>query len=304
MNYIVASTAVTDEIHFADKKTVKQVAGGAGIYALAGMKLWTDETLLATGVGADFDSLYGEWFRQNRLSVKGLLIRDEKTPHNIIQYFPDGEREETPLYGAGHYLKIETRPEDLREYFQTAKGIYIFKNSRQDYWDKILRYKKNSKAVLMWEIASDSTYYDNKSAVREIARHVDIFSVNLTESRKLLGSADREALIREYQKWRIPLIFLRQGSKGAFMITPDSVVEVPAVKDVQVTDPTGGGNSSSGAVLYGYAKGYSPEVCGRMGGISAAMCISQYGVPHCIDEKMREEARHKLEAYGDEDAKR
>ena len=54
MKYIVASTAVTDEIHFADGKRVETVAGGAGVYALCGIKLWSDDVMLVTGVGADF----------------------------------------------------------------------------------------------------------------------------------------------------------------------------------------------------------------------------------------------------------
>ena len=296
MNYVIASTAVTDEIRFADGKRVEKVAGGAGSYALCGVKLWSDDVLLATGVGADFDRIYGEWYRRNGLSMKGLIIKDEKTPHTVIQYFEDGEREETPLYGADHYKKIETVPEDLKPYFETAKGIYIFKNSNQEYWKQIIEYKKNSKAVLMWEIGCDATYKENYACVREIARHADIFSINLTESMNLMGKEHPDEIIAEYQSWRIPLVFLRRGAEGAVMITPDTIDYVPPEKNVRLVDQTGGGNSSSGAVLYGFTEGFSPYVCGRMGGIAAAMCISQYGVPEVIDDKLRKEAERKLAA--------
>ena len=57
MKYVIASTAVTDEIHFADGKSVEIVAGGAGIYALCGVKLWCDEVMLATGVSADYQEI-------------------------------------------------------------------------------------------------------------------------------------------------------------------------------------------------------------------------------------------------------
>lgn len=293
MKYIIASTAVTDEIHFADGKRVEKVAGGAGIYALCGVKLWCDDALLVTGVGADFDSLYGEWYRKNGLSMKGLLTKDEKTPHTIIQYFSDGEREETPLYGADHYRKIETVPEDLEPYFHTAAGIYIFKNSNEEYWEKILKYKKNSGTKVMWEIANDATFEENYEKVRRIAEHLDIFSINLTESRNLMGKQDLEDIIREYQTWEIPLVFLRRGAEGSVMITPEKVTFVPSQEKVNVVDPTGGGNSSSGAVLYGFCEGFSPEVCGKMGSISAAMCLAQYGVPDRITVQMRREAREK-----------
>ncbi|MGL6198768.1 MAG: carbohydrate kinase family protein [Lachnospiraceae bacterium] len=300
MQYVIASTAVTDEIRFADGKTVEKVAGGAGIYALCGIKLWYDDVLLATGVGNDFDRLYGGWFRQNGLQTAGLQVKAGQTPHNIIQYFADGEREETPLYGADHYQKIEITPEELKPYFETAKGIYVFKNSNPEFWQKIIGYKKHSKAALLWEIGCDATYPENYLCVRSIARYVDIFSINLSESKNLLEKSDLEDIIAAYQSWNIPLVFLRRGAQGAVMITPDRVDYVAAEKNVMVVDPTGGGNSSSGAVLYGYTEGMPPAVCGRMGAISASMCISQYGVPQKINTEMRTTAKLKLDRMQEE----
>lgn len=290
MKYVIASTAVTDEIHFADGKSVEIVAGGAGIYALCGVKLWCDEVMLATGVGADFQEIYGEWYEKNHLSMEGLIIKDEKTPHTVINYFEDGEREEIPLYGAHHYKKIETVPEDLKPYFETAKGIYIFKNSDPEYWKKIIQYKENSSAKVMWEIGCDATYPENYENIKRIAQHMDVFSVNLTESRHMMAKDDMEEIIKEYQSFGIPLVFLRRGAAGAVMITPEEVTYVPSQKNVNVVDPTGGGNSSSGAVLYGFCEGFSPKICGTMGSISAAMCLGQYGVPEKITEEMRQEA--------------
>lgn len=66
------------------------------------------------------------------------------------------------------------------------------------------------------------------------------------------------------------------------MINSSEVCDVEAEKNVRVVDPTGGGNSSSGGVLYGFCEGYSPVQCGQMGSKSAAMCITQYGIPKLI----------------------
>lgn len=295
MNYVIASVAVTDEIKFANGEHLPKIAGGAGIYALCGAKLWDDDVILATGVGADYENLYGEWYKKNHLSMEGLIVKDEKNPHTVIQYFEDGEREETPLYGLEHFNKIEIQPEELEKYFKTAKGIYIFKNSNEDFWKKIIAYKKNSESKVMWEIACDATYLDNKQVVKEIASHMDILSINLTESKALLGLEDLEEIIHEFQSWGIDLVFLRRGAKGSIMITPDSYVAVPAEKDAKIVDPTGGGNSSSGAVLCGFCEGQDMETCAKMGNLSAVMCLSQYGVPELISTEMQQEARRKLE---------
>lgn len=295
MKYVVASVSVTDEIRFAGGEYVEKIAGGAGIYALCGIKLWNDEVILATGVGADYQELYGSWYEKNQLSMDGLIVKDEKTPHTVIQYFEDGEREETPLYGLDHFKKIEITPEELKPYFEEETGIYIFKNSNREFWEKILEYKKNSPAKVMWEIAADATYLENKEWVKEIAVHMNILSINLTEARALLGVEELEDVIEQLKSWGVELVFLRRGEKGSIMITPENTVIVPAEKNVKIVDPTGGGNSSSGAVLCGFCEGQTLEKCARMGNLSAVMCLAQYGVPEEISEEMQKEARRKLE---------
>lgn len=295
MKYVFASVAVTDEIRFADGNHLPRIAGGAGIYALCGAKLWDDDVVLATGVGEDYDRIYGDWYRKNQLSMEGLIVKDEKTPHTVIQYFEDGEREETPLYGLDHFNKIEIQPEELEPYFKQATGIYIFKNSNETFWKKIIEYRKQSESKVMWEIACDATYLENKQNVKEIASNMDILSINLTESKALLGLEELEDIIREFQSWNLPLVFLRRGSQGSIMITKNQAVAVPAEKNANIVDPTGGGNSSSGAVLCGFCEGQDLKSCARMGNLSAVMCLAQYGVPDVISEEMQKEARKKLE---------
>lgn len=294
MDYIIGSTSVTDELHFPDGTVIEKLAGGAGIYALAGIKLWSDSVEIVTGVGEDYLEIYGDWYKQNKLSTNGLKVRTKKTPHNIITYFENGEREEKPLYGPDHYLNIEVKPEDLEEYFISSKGIYIFKNSNKEFWDKILKMKSIGSAKVMWEIANDATYYENKQKVKEIAKQIDVFSINRTEAFNLLGTKDMNNVIEELIGWDIPLIFLRRGKEGAYIISKGEICEVPSLSNVNVVDPTGGGNSSSGAVLYGFCEGKTPLEAGIMGSISAGMCLEQYGVPKEITNQMRELANKRL----------
>ena len=95
MKYIIASTAVTDEIHFVDGKRTEIVAGGAGVYALCGVKLWSDDVMLVTGVGTDFSGIYGEWYKNNNISMDGLIEKDDKTPYyekgTSYNYFDEEE---------------------------------------------------------------------------------------------------------------------------------------------------------------------------------------------------------------------
>lgn len=292
MKYAVISATVTDEIQFVDNSRIV-VPGGAGIYALAGIKLWDDDVLIVTGIGEDYDELHGKWYRDNNLSMAGLKIKDKKSPYTVIEYFEDGEREETPKYGIEHFCKLETTAQEIKPVMEQAEGIYIFKNTDMNFWGDVLKFKKESKAKVMWEIAADATCYENLHVVEKIAKQMDAVSLNMTEAKNLFCTEEPQTIISNLQSWNVELIFLRRGAKGATMITPTEIVEVPSQPDVNVVDPTGGGNSSTGGVLCGLVEGYSSKVCGIMGSISAAMCISQHGVPEKITLAMREEAKRK-----------
>ncbi len=292
MKYVVVSAVVTDEIHFPDGD-VKIAPGGAGFYALCGLRLWSDQVVAVTGIGEDYEKLHGEWYRRNHISMEGFRIKDARSPYTIVEYFPDGERIETPALGLEHFRSLETTGEELVPYLDSAEGMYIFRNLDPDFWTGFLKNKKDSSCKIMWEIAADAAQKENLETVRDIAGQLHAFSINMTEAKSLFGTSDREQIIEELRSWGLELIFLRQGAKGAVMIAADEGVEVPSQPDVQVVDATGGGNSSTGAVLCGLVEGRSLEICGRMGSISAAMCISQYGVPEEITEEMRKEAWEK-----------
>lgn len=292
MKYVVVSAVVTDEIHFPDG-SVKLAPGGAGFYALCGIRLWSDSVIAVTGIGEDYEKLHGEWYRRNHISMEGFRIKDARSPHTVVEYFPDGERIETPSLGLEHFRSLETTGEELGPYLESARGMYIFRNLDPDFWTAFLKNKKDSSCKIMWELAADAAQKENLESVRRIAEQLDAFSINMTEAKNLFGTSNREEIIEGLRGWGLELIFLRQGAKGAVMITAEETVEVPSQPDVHVVDATGGGNSSTGAVLCGLAEGCSPEICGRMGSISAAMCISQYGAPEEITEEMRREAWEK-----------
>ena len=77
--------------------------------------------------------------------------------------------------------------------------------------------------------------------------------------------------------------------------------DCPSLKDIPVVDTTGGGNSSSGAVLYACCEGYSPKMAGCMGSAAAAVILAQYGVPAQYTPAMRETAMKQAQGLCNED---
>lgn len=289
MDYIVLSTTVIDDLYMADGMHVPNVIGGAGTYALAGMKVWSDSVGIVTGVGEDYFGIFGGWYRDNNITMEGLIPKDANTPRNIVRYFEDGERVETPEYGLAHYRKIEGTPSDLERFCVGVKGVYVFKNYDKLFWDGILLLKERCGFKLMWEIASDAITPENLPGIREVAAKTDVFSINRTEALKMLGETDIASAANKLSDWRVPMVYLRAGAGGAYAISGGKVVTVPSVP-CEAADVTGGGNSSSGGAFVGYCETGDAVSAAIMGNISASFCIAQYGVPKIIDNALKNKA--------------
>ncbi len=282
MDYYICSTSVIDNLHFSNGDVKKNVAGGAGIYALAGARLWHESTKLICGAGNNYAATFSKWYRDNHLAMDYLKFVNEKTPINNVHYFDDGERIEIPEYGKDHYKKFEVTVDDILPLLDHSCGIYIFRNTASDFWLPILANHHKS-AKILWEIAADACENDNLPNVREICQSIDVLSINLLEAKKLLQVETEVDAIKELKQLNVPLVFLRLGKKGQTMITEKNTIFVPSFDKGNVVDVTGGGNSSSGAVLVGYCEKRSLLKIGRMASLSASMCLSQYGVPKEID---------------------
>lgn len=295
MKYIVQSTAVWDTITVPGDDRSFDAPGGAGFYALAGMKVWEDDVLIVTGTGADYLPVFGDWYHRNALSTEGLFTKDQNTPRTVVRYDEDGERVEEPYFGAAHYKKIEATPEEIEPFCRDCVGMYVFKNLDPAYWEGMLALKAKYGFSILWEIAADAAIPENLSAIRSIVEQVEMFSINLTEARSMFAVKEVAELVRGFSEWSIPLIYLRMGSKGVCVIRNGIPVIVPSVPDARVVDATGGGNSSTGGAFIGFCRGCKPEEIGAMGNVAASFCIEQWGVPRSFDDALRAEAKRRME---------
>ncbi len=286
--YAVISTLVRDEITLANGSFAGEHLGGAGLYALCGAYLWSSRTLLVTGIGSDLLPMHGAWFRKNSISTDGLFVREGPSAVSMVQYAPDGERVETPRYGFSHYASLEAVPGDLEKHAAALQGVYIFKDfGPKGYWDRMLALKQRHGFCLMWELNANVANSASAPRVREIARAVDVLSLNLTEAKSLVGAANAKDAAEALMEWGLPLVFLRMGAAGAMVLANGAAQTVPAIPFGPVVDVTGGGNASSAAVLVGFCEGRPAAECAAMGNISAGLCLGQYGPPNFTPEVLQ-----------------
>ncbi|MCX2456028.1 carbohydrate kinase family protein [Lacticaseibacillus nasuensis] len=283
MDYFIGSTSVIDNVHFVGQPDRLGLAGGAGIYALCGARLWANQVNLACGIGRDYREHFGEWYRQNELSTKYLVPIDDWTPVTDVFYQSEGVRTEVPKFGSEHYHQFEFKEEVFFQLAQRDCGIYVFRNTDPTFWRHYLTHD-GMKAKVLWEIAADSCNPESLPEIKAIAEKISVLSLNLSEAKQIFDLQDEAAIKQQLRALNIPLVFLRLGKRGQIFLTSQTEEFVPSIRSQSVVDVTGGGNSSSGATLVGYCEQRPLRQIGQMANLAAIMCLSQYGVPARIDD--------------------
>jgi len=281
MDFLALGQVITDDVVFPEMPSRNNLLGGVA-YALTGMRLWSDSVAVCCGVGKDFEELHGGWFRANNIDISGLTVLADKGPHSLIRYFEDGEREEISLNGTAPLSMMMPQPDEIPRAFHTCKGIYIFKDAEKAYWERMGSFLNRSSATVVWEILGSAACLENKNNIWEILKMVSIFSINLTECRRLLPGKSPEECVKEFLGAGVQAVLVRMGEGGALVGDRRGIWRIPAVK-TEVVDVTGGGNSSTGAFLVGYCESRGNVVlAGKYASVAASFVLEQYGPPHLL----------------------
>ncbi len=75
----------------------------------------------------------------------------------------------------------------------------------------------------------------------------------------------------------VKFLVVTLGEKGAKIYAGGEEIFVPAFPVENIVDPTGVGDAFRGGFLRGYEEGFSWELCGKIGSLSAAYCLEQNG---------------------------
>jgi adenosine kinase len=105
---------------------------------------------------------------------------------------------------------------------------------------------------------------------------VDIVFANEEEAKSLFQKDTFNGAFQEFRKWGKAAAVTR-SEKGCVVVENSQVQIIDAEPVEKVVDTTGAGDQFAAGFLFGYARGLSLDVCGRLGGIAAAEVISHMG---------------------------
>ena len=278
-DYLVGGVTITNDITYADGSMTKQQLGG-GLFALEGVRLWTDNVLYITNVGPDYEQYYGAWMRANGMSTEGANCCLQHTHYTDLYYRPDGTFTEVSKYsgatftGNGDYAVQAWQIEAVAE---GVKGLYLDEHVRAGLWEELLTIRDRHGFKLMWEIPTrdleDPQYYDE---VRQLIKKVDLYSLNKPESFHFFGVDNEQDAIRKIMELGVPC-FYRVGKQGSYMVADGQAAFAPSVDIGEPVDPTGCGNCSTASALYCWCEGCDPLMTAIMSNIAAAHNLLQHG---------------------------
>lgn len=292
VDYYVLTQLLIDDIYLpSGEHRINQLGGG--IYAVAGMRIWSDHVGFCCAPGPDYEGNYDTWFLQNNIAISGGR-RNKNCTHGRLNYFPDGEREEILLPDCATYRESQPLVSEIPVEYKNCKGMYFFKDCEQAFWDELLPFLEHGSAVSCWEIFGSSATPENRNFIGDALHHIDLFSLNLTEARRLTGLSKPEEIMKSLFTLNAHNVILRMSDKGALVSSGKEIYHIPAA-ETTVVDVTGGGNSSTGGFVTGFCQSGGDIVeAGLYAGISASYILQQYGVPPLIDTHLMEQARNKL----------
>jgi len=280
---LVMSNVILDDIRYPDGSQLPRTLGGAASYAAAAASMWYDEIAIVAGVGADFEETAGAALARYGIRRDGLVVRDAHTILSTLIYLADGERTETAAYGPEHFARLQLTPSDTPEALLPAAGTYIFRDTWPAFWSAFEGTRHELGAVL-WELQGDAARSGNLSSIAPLLPQLDIFSLNIAEAHRLLGSEQPESIVTQLIGAGAPLVLLRMGADGALVSNGDEHLHVKP-PPFTVVDVTGGGNAFCGGFLAGWCQRPGDlDHASRCAAASSALTIAQVGMPSAIDQ--------------------
>lgn len=304
--YVSVGNIMIDDVEFLDGSGNRVQLGGPALFALTGIKLWTDNSNLISNVGIDFDEYFGDWMEVNGICNKNIFRISERTNHNNLKYLENGdyswndEVSEQERYEKSielGYMKI--RPEQIGEFTKdkTVKGLYLAQTSDTVFWTKLGEIKERDGFKIMWEAEISACNPDRMEELNYAMQFADIFSINKFEASKLFGTEDEENLIRKLQSLNTDYTLFRVGERGLYVVSKDEVSFHPSINTNNVIDPTGSGNNSTGSALYAYCEGYSGTMIGTMANVASSINLQYFGAIPDVKQHREKAEKLKDEVY-------
>ena len=203
-----------------------------------------------------------------------LLVSSTPSGRCIVLVSPDSERTLCTYLGAACELSAaDLNPEMFQGYDIFHIEGYLVQN--HDLIRTAVKLAKEAGLRVSIDLASYNVVEANLDFLNEIiSEYVDIVFANEEEARAFTGKVPEEALIHISDHCDIAVV--KVGKEGSYIKSGYEHVQIKP-RLANAIDTTGAGDLYAAGFLYGLAKDYSLEVCGKIGSLVSGNVVEVLG---------------------------
>ncbi len=258
-----------------------EMSGGSAANTMCGVASFGGRAAYVGKVnGDDLGEVFGHDLRAVGVAFKHAA-HDHGTPTGrcVIVVTPDAQRTMNTYLGVSSFLSVEDVDTDVI----ADSGILYMEGYLYDRDDAKAAFRHASEVAhhhgrIVSLTLSDSFCVDRHRAdFRALVRDsVDLLFGNEHELLALYELDSFDAAVAALRD-ECEMAAVTRGAQGCVIITPDEVLEVPAVPVDRVIDTTGAGDLFAAGFLYGMTTGRELVECGHLGSVAAAEVIGHVG---------------------------
>jgi len=267
-----------DWIHSPKIDSIKPTLGGPPTYvSLAAAKLGARVSVISK-VGEDFSNNYVKWLKNNKIDLSGLQrVKGASSTQFVIQYQKDWKRK-LQLKTCAPPISVN----DLSDSLQ-ATAVHVAPIANELPKELAIKLRKAT-SILSLDPQGFVRSFDRKGNVnlkkwqrKSVLNQVDVYKSSQNEIEAVTGTNNLRLAIRKICDYGVKIVIVTRGVHGATMCFDKTFYKIPAYESNAIIDPTGAGDTFSGAFLAEYVRGKDPLWCACVGAASASFVVEGFG---------------------------
>lgn len=278
-DYVAVGSIIIDDIIDPQGRSNIGTLGGGGSHAVAGMRVWSENTAFVSTIGEGFPDAAMEHL-VSLANADGILTRSVPQARAWQLFETDGTRQEVFRTNFNLFRQTVIRPAEYPAKFAHAKGVYLQTATPGEAEAWAIRLKAlNPDVILLWEPWEIMFAPESLAEFIRVAPIFDIISPQTIELSRMLEEADPQRQVTRLFECGVKCLALRMGGAGSLVGTATQQHHIPAAT-ATVIDETGAGNAYCGGFVVGYVEsGGDVALAGQYGTVSATFTLAQVGVP-------------------------
>lgn len=258
---------------------------------------------LAAGVGDDLPAQCKNWLQRVGCDLGGLMLRPRQTPRAWQILEDDGRRTEVWRTEFGPEVIAMLRPhfDELPAVYQQPRSCHLAVHPLDPPMTLLHNLRKATSSrggLLSVEPYTFARTPPSPQQLTELVTAGDIFTPNRREAASLVGRAPPLEMADRLIEAGAKIVAIRCGENGSVVkdSTTGEAWQVPAVRDIEVVDVTGCGNTYCGGFMGGMDQGLGILDSALWGAVAASFMAEAQGVPTATPVELRAEALRRVEA--------